>query len=94
MDSATTTSVETATVSASVRRTDSKTPSKVVIVTKESTESSHDVAGTLFIKKYRHVAAIHSQTRPSTLSHDSEAAPSFLGFRNLMVIFLGMFPEL
>jgi diacylglycerol O-acyltransferase-1 len=42
-------------------------------------------------KKYRHIAAVHSKTRPSTLSHDSEAAPSFLGFRNLMVIVLGMF---
>ena len=40
-------------------------------------------------KKYRHVAAVHSQTRPSCLSHDSDAAPSFLGFRNLMVIVLG-----
>jgi diacylglycerol O-acyltransferase-1 len=40
-------------------------------------------------KKYRHVAAVHSQTRPSCLSHDSPAAPSFLGFRNLMVIVLG-----
>lgn len=42
-----------------------------------------------FIKKYRHVAAVHSQTRPSTLSHDAPATPSFLGFRNLMVIMLG-----
>lgn len=40
-------------------------------------------------RKYRHVAAVHSKTRPSCLSHDSEAAPSFLGFRNLMVIVLG-----
>lgn len=40
-------------------------------------------------KKYRHVAAVHLQTRPSCLSHDSDAAPSFLGFRNLMVIVLG-----
>lgn len=40
-------------------------------------------------KKYRHVAAVHSKTRPSCLSHDSDAAPSFLGFRNLMVIVLG-----
>ncbi|PNY23662.1 O-acyltransferase [Tolypocladium capitatum] len=39
--------------------------------------------------KYRHVAAVHSQSRPSCLSHDSPAAPSFLGFRNLMVIVLG-----
>lgn len=40
--------------------------------------------------KYRHVAAVHSKVRSSCLSHDSEAAPSFLGFRNLMVIVLGM----
>lgn len=39
--------------------------------------------------KYRHVAAVHSETRPSCLSHDSTASPSFLGFRNLMVIVLG-----
>ncbi|KAI6373667.1 hypothetical protein MCOR25_003439 [Pyricularia grisea] len=41
-----------------------------------------------FTRKYRHVAALHSQARPSTLSHDSEASPSFVGFRNLMVIVL------
>lgn len=41
-------------------------------------------------RKYRHVAAVHFQTRPSCLSHDSQASPSFLGFRNLMVIVLGM----
>ena len=40
-------------------------------------------------KKYRHVAAVHSKTQPSCLSHDSDAAPSFVGFRNLMVIVLG-----
>jgi diacylglycerol O-acyltransferase-1 len=39
-------------------------------------------------KKYRHVAAVHAQTRPSCLSHDAQANPSFLGFRNLMVIVL------
>ncbi len=39
-------------------------------------------------KKYRHVAALHSKTQPSCLSHESEAAPSFLGFRNLMVLVL------
>lgn len=38
--------------------------------------------------KYRHVAAVHSAQRASCLSHDSEASPSFLGFRNLMVIVL------
>ncbi|KAF4627351.1 hypothetical protein G7Y89_g10806 [Cudoniella acicularis] len=39
-------------------------------------------------KKYRHVAAAHSKPRTSCLSHDSETSPSFLGFRNLMVIVL------
>jgi diacylglycerol O-acyltransferase-1 len=38
--------------------------------------------------KYKHVAAIHHTARPSVLSHDSQTAPSFLGFRNLMVIVL------
>jgi diacylglycerol O-acyltransferase-1 len=40
-------------------------------------------------KKYRHVAAVHSKTRSSCLSHDADVNPSFLGFRNLMVIVLG-----
>ncbi|OWP01140.1 hypothetical protein B2J93_6590 [Marssonina coronariae] len=39
-------------------------------------------------RKYRHVAAAHSNPRTSCLSHESEASPSFLGFRNLMVIVL------
>lgn len=42
-------------------------------------------------KKYRHVAAVHSTPRASCLSHDSEIAPSFLGFRNLMVIVLSKY---
>lgn len=42
-----------------------------------------------FQKKYRHIVAVHSQSRPSCLSHDSAQSPSFLGFRNLMVIVLG-----
>lgn len=37
-------------------------------------------------KKYRHIAAVHAGPRTSCLSHDSAIAPSFLGFRNLMVI--------
>lgn len=36
--------------------------------------------------KYKHVEALHSKIQPSTLSHESEVSPSFLGFRNLMVI--------
>ncbi|KAI1007767.1 hypothetical protein K3495_g465 [Podosphaera aphanis] len=39
-------------------------------------------------KKYRHFSAAHSAPRASFLSHESQAAPSFLGFRNLMVIVL------
>lgn len=42
-----------------------------------------------FRKKYRHVEAIHSESHPSCLSHDTTETPSFLGFRNLMVIMLG-----
>lgn len=38
--------------------------------------------------KYRHVAAIHSKPKTSCLSHDSQISPSFVGFRNLMVIVL------
>lgn len=41
-----------------------------------------------FRKKYRHVVAVHSESRPSCLSHDTTESPSFLGFRNLMVIVL------
>ena len=37
---------------------------------------------------YRHVAAVHSRSRTSCLSSDSDQTPSFLGFRNLMVIVL------
>lgn len=39
--------------------------------------------------KYRHVAAYHAQLRHSSLSRDAETTPSFLGFRNLMVLVLG-----
>lgn len=36
--------------------------------------------------KYRHVAALHSKVQPSCLSHETTEAPSFIGFRNLMVL--------
>ena len=42
--------------------------------------------------KYRHIAAVHSRARTSCLSHDSDASPSFLGFRNLMVLVLSGSP--
>ena len=45
-----------------------------------------------FRNKYRHVQAIHSQSRPSCLSHDAVETPSFVGFRNLMAIVLGTTP--
>lgn len=43
-----------------------------------------------FRQKYRHVAAVHSASKSSCLSHDAPETPSFIGFRNLMVIVLGM----
>jgi diacylglycerol O-acyltransferase-1 len=45
-----------------------------------------------FRNKYRHVEAVHSKSKPSCLSHDTTETPSFIGFRNLMVIVLGMLP--
>lgn len=39
-----------------------------------------------FRSKYKHVEAAHKIARPSVLSHDSTEVPSFLGFRNLMVL--------
>jgi len=39
-----------------------------------------------FRSKYKHVGAAHHAVRPSVLSHDSTEVPSFLGFRNLMVL--------
>ncbi|KAF8241387.1 hypothetical protein K440DRAFT_572751 [Wilcoxina mikolae CBS 423.85] len=38
--------------------------------------------------KYIHIYATHAKSRSSTLSHDAICTPSFIGFRNLMVILL------
>ncbi|MCJ1230614.1 hypothetical protein MMC12_007288 [Toensbergia leucococca] len=38
--------------------------------------------------KYRHITAWHKISRHSCLSEDSAASPSFLGFRNLLVLVL------
>jgi diacylglycerol O-acyltransferase-1 len=38
--------------------------------------------------KYRHVFATHSEQRESCLSPDSGNTPSFVGFRNLMILVL------
>ena len=43
--------------------------------------------------KYRHVAAYHSEARPSSLSREADVLPNFLGFRNLMVLVLGRVAE-
>jgi diacylglycerol O-acyltransferase-1 len=40
--------------------------------------------------KYRHVFATHSSSRTSCLSQDAEKIPSFVGFRNLMILVLSM----
>ena len=42
--------------------------------------------------KYRHVFATHAETRISCLSHESEDMPSFVGFRNLMILVLSRQP--
>ncbi|KAH8204637.1 hypothetical protein TruAng_001266 [Truncatella angustata] len=83
MESVTATSVETASTPTLRRRTDDRTREF------NSNGNSNANGGTpILIRRYRHVAAIHSEARPSTLSHDALTAPSFLGFRNLMVIVL------
>jgi diacylglycerol O-acyltransferase-1 len=40
--------------------------------------------------KYRHVFATHSSSRTSCLSQDADKVPSFVGFRNLMILVLSM----
>lgn len=55
---------------------------------KDAAEATEELRR-IFRRKYRHVEAIHSQSKPSCLSHDTTESPSFLGFRNLMVIMLG-----
>lgn len=86
MDSGTTTGVETPTSATSRRLPEEKTLPEI----SDSISTRNEAAQKTFIRKYRHVAAIHSKARPSTLSHDTDASPSFVGFRNLMVIVLGM----
>lgn len=39
--------------------------------------------------KYRHVFATHSQSRQSCLTYGAPQSPSFVGFRNLMILVLG-----
>ncbi|EPS29219.1 hypothetical protein PDE_04168 [Penicillium oxalicum 114-2] len=63
--------------------------------TAQAVTTAHEHAGSLSNgnpgrrhSKYRHVAAYHAHLRHSSLSRDAEASPSFLGFRNLMVLVL------
>jgi len=41
------------------------------------------------VPRYKHVLAIHKADRTSYLTQGSPAAPSFVGFRNLMVLVIG-----
>lgn len=50
--------------------------------------NKEDEHGKKFVNKYKHIFAIHSEPRTSCLSHDTPVTPSFLGFRNLMVLVL------
>lgn len=86
------TSVETPNGAAAISRRNRSEPSDATTTTTSNSTSttSTDKHGRTTPRKYRHVAAVHSKTRPSCLSHDSRTSPSFLGFRNLMVIVLGM----
>ncbi|KAI1212890.1 MBOAT, membrane-bound O-acyltransferase family-domain-containing protein [Annulohypoxylon truncatum] len=86
MDSATATSVETDTGTAALRRVGAVNGTNGKAA--NSDEQTNGEKKTFTFKKYRHVTAVHSESRPSTLSHDARATPSFLGFRNLMVIVL------
>ncbi|KXH30863.1 MBOAT family protein [Colletotrichum simmondsii] len=97
MNTATVTSLEsssTTTTSSSLRNKHNGTsngnsnPQAAVKPTTPDTNRTTDELRRAIQKKYRHVAAVHSKSRPSTLSHDSNTAPSFIGFRNLMIIVL------
>ncbi|OLN94021.1 Diacylglycerol O-acyltransferase 1 [Colletotrichum chlorophyti] len=90
MNTATVTSLESSSVTSSLRNTHNGTaqPKGAKPNTPEEQQPSVEELRRAVQKKYRHVAAVHYKTRPSTLSHDSNVAPSFIGFRNLMVIVL------
>lgn len=87
MDSATTTTGVEVSAPASFRRRKEERQASP-----EANNTASDAADqrhkTFLLRRYRHVAAVHSTARPSTLSHDTQASPSFVGFRNLMVIVL------
>ncbi|KAH8160765.1 hypothetical protein CIB48_g7481 [Xylaria polymorpha] len=86
MDSTTTTmSVETSTPAFRRRKAETEKPPEPSNAASNLNDNRQKKT---FLPTYRHVAAVHAKARPSTLSHDTEASPSFIGFRNLMVIVL------
>lgn len=91
MNQAASTSVETAADSV-VRRgiSSSDPPARQGDLNQTNPGSRPDAAELkkVLSRKYRHTAAVHSKSRPSTLSHDATETPSFLGFRNLGLIVL------
>ncbi len=60
----------------------------VQTMTEEVKATEHSPKKVRIKRKYRHVAAIHAEPKASCLSHDAEVTPSFVGFRNLMVLVL------
>ncbi|KAF6842877.1 MBOAT family protein [Colletotrichum musicola] len=87
MNTATVTSVESSNTSSSLRNIRNGTaeakPATAAASASENHRTTEDLRRAVQ-RKYRHVAAVHRSSRPSTLSHDSNSTPSFLGFRNLM----------
>ncbi|GKT43928.1 diacylglycerol O-acyltransferase 1 [Colletotrichum spaethianum] len=86
MNTATVTSLESSTTTSSLRNAHngSSNPKEAAEPTTSEKQRTTDELRRAVQRKYRHVAAVHHRSRPSTLSHDSNAAPSFIGFRNLM----------
>lgn len=83
MDQAASTSIETA-ANDVVHRVSAGPPAQDIPRTSAETNANKKALS----KKYRHTAAVHTKSRPSTLSHDTTETPSFLGFRNLGIIVL------
>lgn len=90
MNSATATGVEHAANDVMSRVVTTQLPQAqhIALDDKDNNDSTKQELRRAFTQKYRHVIAIHSKSRPSALSRDATETPSFLGFRNLMVIVL------
>lgn len=95
MDRASSTATSTSTAAASplVQRGGQTAPHSQTPTATTQADAKNPPAATAELKKalsrkYRHTAAVHCKSRPSTLSHDASDTPSFLGFRNLGLIVL------